>query len=84
MDPVVWEWANNDVDVKKALLKGCSNVNCGAVEQSVTQFKRCAACKDVRAPIGCNSATDKQYRLFIAPRNARRAIGKSISPVSHN
>ncbi|KAG2359636.1 hypothetical protein BDR07DRAFT_1336519 [Suillus spraguei] len=47
MDPVVWEWANNDMDAKKALLKSCSNVNCDAVEQNVTQFKRCAACKEV-------------------------------------
>lgn len=58
MDPVVWEWANNDVDVKQALLKGCSNTNCGAVEQSVTQFKRCAACKDA---VYCTQECQKSH-----------------------
>jgi hypothetical protein len=84
MDPAVWKWANDDVDAKKSLLKSCSNVNCGAVEQNVTQFKRCAACKEVRAPIGRESGTDKYYRRFIVPRNARRAIGKPISLVRHS
>ncbi|KAG2030373.1 hypothetical protein BDR03DRAFT_929088 [Suillus americanus] len=58
MDPVVWEWANNDVDVKKALLKSCSNVDCDAVEQSVTQFKRCAACKEA---VYCTQECQKSH-----------------------
>ncbi|KAG1743320.1 uncharacterized protein EDB91DRAFT_240724 [Suillus paluster] len=58
MDPVVWEWANNNMDAKKELLRSCSNVNCNAVEQNVTQFKRCAACKEV---VYCTQECQKSH-----------------------
>ncbi|OAX41732.1 hypothetical protein K503DRAFT_848207 [Rhizopogon vinicolor AM-OR11-026] len=58
MDPTVWKWANEDEDVKKVLLKRCSNRHCNAVEESITQFKRCSACKEV---VYCTQECQKDH-----------------------
>ncbi|KAG2343232.1 hypothetical protein BDR05DRAFT_976043 [Suillus weaverae] len=52
----LWLTQNLCMDPVKALLKSCSNVNCDTIEQGVTQFKQCAACKEVRAPIGARDS----------------------------
>ncbi|KAG1749288.1 hypothetical protein EDB19DRAFT_1681840 [Suillus lakei] len=61
MDPVVWEWANNDMDAKKALLKSCSNVNCNVVEQSVTQFKRLCCMQGTVQAVYCTQECQKSH-----------------------
>ncbi|KAF9007114.1 hypothetical protein BDQ17DRAFT_1302547 [Cyathus striatus] len=40
----VWNWANNNPDVKKFILKKCSRKECQNVEVLVAEFKRCSAC----------------------------------------
>jgi hypothetical protein len=43
----VWNWANNNVDVKNVVLKVCSRESCGAKEKQVAEYKRCSACHRV-------------------------------------
>ena len=47
MEPSVWEWANNNQDVKDALLQTCNKEGCSNREIKVAEFKRCAACHKV-------------------------------------
>ncbi|KAF4611704.1 hypothetical protein D9613_004045 [Agrocybe pediades] len=44
METSVWDWANNNPDVKCVVLKNCSRPTCDEKETYVTEFKRCAAC----------------------------------------
>jgi len=47
MEPAVWNWANENPEAKQAVLKTCSRPGCSITETTVTQFKRCAACRQV-------------------------------------
>ncbi|KDR78106.1 hypothetical protein GALMADRAFT_245117 [Galerina marginata CBS 339.88] len=40
----VWNWANDNPDVKSAVLKVCSRSTCGVREVRVGEYKRCSAC----------------------------------------
>ncbi|KAF8153851.1 hypothetical protein B0H34DRAFT_719357 [Crassisporium funariophilum] len=44
MEDAVWNWADNNPDVKNAVLKFCSRERCGVRETRVAEYKRCAAC----------------------------------------
>jgi hypothetical protein len=48
MAPDVWDWVNEDAAVADLVLKYCSRPDCAAQETKATQFKRCAACQQVR------------------------------------
>ena len=44
MQDDVWNWVNDNPDVKAHVLKKCSREGCEVLETRVAQFKRCAAC----------------------------------------
>ncbi|KAJ6620500.1 hypothetical protein B0H10DRAFT_2021817 [Mycena sp. CBHHK59/15] len=46
-EPDVWSWIQEDSTVSEEVLKGCSRPECSAEETKATQFKRCAACRQV-------------------------------------
>lgn len=48
MEPDVWNWVNEDPTVMQQVLKCCSRPECPVQEREATQFKRCAACRQVR------------------------------------
>jgi len=45
MEPDVWEWVNENPDVKNAVLQYCDK--CFVRETKVAEFKRCSACRIV-------------------------------------
>ncbi|KAF8890791.1 hypothetical protein CPB84DRAFT_1784535 [Gymnopilus junonius] len=56
MEPTVWNWANDNPDVKAAVLKVCSRPTCGVREVRVAEYKRCSACHLVSY---CSAACQK-------------------------
>lgn len=54
----VWNWANGNQEGKQAVLKICSRSGCENRETEATEFKRCSACKEVRARSSHDGWTD--------------------------
>ena len=48
MEPEVWNWAEQDAEIKTSVRRICCHEGCGKVETQVAEYKRCAACKTVR------------------------------------
>ena len=42
----IWNWANNDPEVKSHVLRKCSRSGCGTREVRPAEFKRCSGCKE--------------------------------------
>lgn len=40
----VWNWANNYMPAKEAILKNCSRPGCQVREKDACEFKRCSDC----------------------------------------
>lgn len=47
----IWNWANQDAEIKATVQRMCCSDSCGKVETKVAEYKRCAACKTVCLPI---------------------------------
>jgi hypothetical protein len=47
MEPDVWNWADQDAEIKASVRRLCCSDSCGKVETKVGEYKRCAACKTV-------------------------------------
>ena len=44
MEKDIWNWANDNPDVKDAVLKVCSRPECNTREVRVAEYKQCAGC----------------------------------------
>ncbi|TBU48461.1 hypothetical protein BD309DRAFT_292618 [Dichomitus squalens] len=53
----IWNWANNDPEVKSHVLRTCARSGCGAREVRAAEFKRCSGCKEV---IYCSPSCQKE------------------------
>ena len=47
MEPEVWNWADQDAEIKASVRRMCCSDSCGKIESKVGEYKRCAACKTV-------------------------------------
>lgn len=53
----VWNWANNDPEVKACVLKKCTRSGCNNREVRAAEFKRCGGCKEV---VYCGASCQKE------------------------
>jgi len=57
MEPTVWSWANDNPDIKAALLRKCSRSECHEKEKRIKEFKHCGACQEAWY---CGSSCQKE------------------------
>ena len=53
----IWNWANNDPEVKACVLKKCARSACNNREVRAAEFKRCGDCKEV---VYCGASCQKE------------------------
>ncbi|PIL36807.1 hypothetical protein GSI_00497 [Ganoderma sinense ZZ0214-1] len=53
----IWNWANNDPEVKACVLKKCARSACNNREVRAAEFKRCGGCKEV---VYCGASCQKE------------------------
>ena len=82
MEPDVWQWVNENPDVKSAILQHCEK--CFVREKRVAEFKQCSACRIVclrKFLFGWNSHLPVIPRYDIVVPNVRRKIGLRTNQV---
>jgi hypothetical protein len=47
MEPEVWNWADQDTEIKASVRRMCCREGCNKIETKIAEYKRCAACKTV-------------------------------------
>jgi hypothetical protein len=85
MDPDVWNWADQNPEIKASVRRLCCREGCGKIESTVAEFKRCAACKTVCFVIAprLESYVHRIYTRFgTAAHHAKSKTGALTSRVS--